>query len=310
MNRSILKFITTSAACLILFSASTDTAYADTAKVLRKKESSTITNSVSSERVVYRLGLTAGKKRRIESDIKHSNSVNKSVTSDKSVASIDKSDSKSNTKTAVSKGKSTVAKGDTKTAVSNKSGAKFDTKSDSDLVSRFNDCALYNKSIGSVELPSLGIKCDVIFGLSQKDVDAKNKMVLLPCCGVPGESDRSLVLMDHNYQTGDIILDSPYGTTLVLNSGDLKLEYTFENMARAYTDYTLKDIPRDIRTRVVSNSYQMGNDIVLYSDDTPILEKSWTKAEDGEQYLYFITCCSESEGLQGDKWVCRFRLQK
>lgn len=184
------------------------------------------------------------------------------------------------------------------------------TVSDTDVLSRFNDCALYNKSIGSVELPSLGIKCDVIFGLSQKDVDAKNRMVLLPCCGVPGESGRSLVLMDHNYQTGDIILDSPYGTTLVLNSGDLKLEYTFENMARAYTDYTLKYIPRDIRTRVVSGSYQMGNDIVLYSDDTPILEKSWTKTEDGEQYLYFITCCSESEGLPGDKWVCRFKLQK
>lgn len=292
MNRSILKFITTSVACLILFSASTDTAYADTAKVLRKKESSTITNSVSSERVVYRLGLTAGKKRRIESDIKHSNSVNKSVTSDKSVASIDKSDSKSNTKTAVSK-------------VSKKSVSSRSSSVDRE-VDVYSIDLKYAGKMGEMIVPSLDLNCDMYYGSEQSIVDADNSIAVTEYVGYIGEERRNAVLFDHNYQTGDLLKGLSKGDTIEFKTEYGDFVYKFSKKYTADVVYGRYSISGDMSLRFNKYWGYVYNDFVLRGSDFHVMKESTRKKDSNKSSVYFITCCTDEEGTRAERIVLKF----
>lgn len=304
MNDRVVKTATICLMCLSIFNAGTSVVFADEYTSETSQNRLVVSRSVAGSKKVTRL---SSKDSRDSDNSENSETAKVPVSAgSEKVIRLGSVMQKSNDETA--KKVKVVRKEETKPEEQDKDESKV--ISSSNLLSRFDDGALYNKSIGSVELPSLGIKCDVVFGVAQKDVDAKNRMVLMPCSGVPGEDGRSMVLMDHNYQTGDLIIGSGYGTELIVNSGEFTGKYVFEDMTRGYIELKTKNVPKDIWSRVPADYYQMGDDIVLYRDGDAILEKSWTKTPGKEQYLYFVTCCGPSEGMPGDRWVCRFKLQE
>ena len=153
-----------------------------------------------------------------------------------------------------------------------------------------------------------GINQNIYVAFDQATVDDPNSVEMWGFSGMFGEPERSVILFDHNFQTGKIFASADIGDIVDVStiSGNYVFCYSGFELGYQDTSDVVYTVPKTVSKRVGVDDNTFYSDIITPSKPNGVISTGCDSSAGNNGEMYLITCYPLDAKVTSQRMIMRF----